>query len=45
MKGRNKDKRDPYYMYIGNLLVFENGIATVSDVNYVVIREKKTFFF
>lgn len=37
-------KRDPYYMYLGNLLIFENGHGTVSDINYVVIRERKHLF-
>lgn len=41
---KRREKRDPYHMYIGNLLIFNNGIGTVSDINYVVIREKKHLF-
>lgn len=44
MKKEKKELRDPYYMYLGNLLIFENGIGTISDVKFVVIRDKKHIF-
>jgi len=44
MKKEKKELRDPYFMFIGNLLIFENGIGTISDIKYVVIREKKHLF-
>ena len=37
-------KRDPYYMYLGNLLVFEDGIGKISDIKYVVIKEREHLF-
>lgn len=37
-------KRDPYYMYLGNLLIFEDGIGKISDIKYVVIKERKHLF-
>jgi len=44
MKKDKKELRDPYFMFIGNLLIFENGIGTISDIKYIVIREKKHIF-
>ena len=44
MKIKEK-KRDPYFMYLGNLLIFENNVGTVSDIKYVVIRDRKHLFF
>lgn len=44
MKKEKKELKDPYFMYLGNLLIFQNGIGTISDIKYVVIREKKYIF-
>ena len=35
-----KNKKDPYYMYLGNLFVVEDGIGKISDIKYVVIKQK-----
>ena len=40
MKKWFREKRDPYYMYLGNLLIFDGNIGKVSDVKYVVIRDR-----
>ena len=44
MKKQKRELRDPYFMYLGNLLIFNNGIGSISDIKYVVIREKKHIF-
>lgn len=44
MKKEKKELRDPYFMYLGNLIIFENGIGTISDVKFVVIRDRKHIF-
>ena len=31
-------------MYLGNLLSFEDGIGSVSDIKYVIVKEKSSFF-
>ena len=37
-------KKDPYRMYLGNLLTFHDGVGTVSDIKYVIVREKSNLF-
>ena len=37
-------KKDPYRMYLGNLLTFHDGVGTVSDIKYVIVREKSKYF-
>ena len=37
-------KKDPYRMYLGNLLTFHDGVGTVSDIKYVIVREKSNSF-
>lgn len=39
-----KETKDPYHMYLGNLFIVQNGIGTISDIKYVVIRDKKHLF-
>lgn len=39
-----KEKRSPYNMYLGNLLSFKDGIGSVSDVKYVIVKEKSGIF-
>lgn len=44
MKKEKKELKDPYFMYLGNLFIVQDGIGTVSDIKYVVIRDKKHIF-
>ena len=37
-------KKVPYRMYLGNLLTFHDGVGTVSDIKYVIVREKSNLF-
>ena len=37
-------KKDPYRMYLGNLLTFHDGVGTVSDIKYVIVRKKSNLF-
>lgn len=39
-----KSKKSSKHMYLGNLFIVEDGIGKVSDIKYVIIRQKPHFF-
>ena len=39
-----KELKDPRDMYFGNLFIIQDGIGTISDIRYIVIRQKEHFW-
>lgn len=37
------EKKNPRHMYLGNLFIVHNGVGTVSNIKYAVIRKKSHY--